>query len=190
MSGCIGCGTGLIMCPLALNTPLVQLRATPNKARTYSHFLANIMDFKPIMNIPSLGICTSLTNPAVAAAKLNGVPVFMPLPSEVVKQRNKIAEKHSRDKDKKQERSLLRQEMDINASYDQDKKDDKKKVPKITPVPGAPCVPVTMYPWIPHKPVDIALGFPALRHDRTKLICVYGGIIKFVYAGQPKVQIK
>jgi hypothetical protein len=41
---------------------------------------ANIMDFKPNMNIPPFGMCTSLANPQVAAATSAAMGVLTPQP--------------------------------------------------------------------------------------------------------------
>lgn len=41
---------------------------------------ANIMDFAPILNIPPFGVCTSLANPAVAAATAAAFGVLTPMP--------------------------------------------------------------------------------------------------------------
>ena len=41
---------------------------------------ANIMDQKPIMNIPPFGMCNSLANPMVAAATAAALGVLTPMP--------------------------------------------------------------------------------------------------------------
>ncbi|MCY1022810.1 DUF4280 domain-containing protein [Pyxidicoccus sp. MSG2] len=42
--------------------------------------LANIMDNKPILNIPPFGMCQSLANPMVAAATAAALGVLTPMP--------------------------------------------------------------------------------------------------------------
>ena len=41
---------------------------------------ANIMDHKPMVNIPTFGMCSSLANPTVAAATTAALGVLTPMP--------------------------------------------------------------------------------------------------------------
>ena len=41
---------------------------------------ATIMDFVPLLNIPSFGLCTSIVNPEVAAATAAALGVLTPMP--------------------------------------------------------------------------------------------------------------
>ena len=43
-------------------------------------FVANIMDNKPMVNIPSFGMCRSLANPTVASATSAACGVLTPMP--------------------------------------------------------------------------------------------------------------
>jgi hypothetical protein len=71
--------TGTIMqcsfgvAPAALNVLPVNgvIGATP---------IANVMDNKPLVNVPPFGMCSSLANPAVAAATAAALGVLTPMP--------------------------------------------------------------------------------------------------------------
>jgi hypothetical protein len=53
----------------------------------------------------------------------------------------------------------------------------------LTPMP---CVPATVAPWVPGKPMVLVGKLPAL--DQTsKCMCMWGGVIQFSYAGQGTV---
>ena len=54
--------------------------ATPKQVRSGYMDAGNIMDHKPIMNIPPFGLCMSLTNPTVAAATTAALGVLTPMP--------------------------------------------------------------------------------------------------------------
>ena len=60
--------------PSALNV-LPTSKTTANKMPA-----ANIMDNKPFVNIPPFGMCTSIANPAVAAATAAALGVLTPMP--------------------------------------------------------------------------------------------------------------
>jgi hypothetical protein len=51
-----------------------------NRTNTEGPPAANIMDFKPMANIPPFGMCSSLTNPTVAAATTAALGVLTPMP--------------------------------------------------------------------------------------------------------------
>jgi hypothetical protein len=62
----------IMMCSFGMAP--ASLIVTPEKMITAGAPAANIMDFKPMVNIPTFGACTAPTNPAVIAAKAGGSP--------------------------------------------------------------------------------------------------------------------
>lgn len=68
-----------IMCPFgAAPAPITVLPM--NKVMATSKPMANIMDNKPIANIPSFGVCMSLTNPMTASLTAAALGVLTPGP--------------------------------------------------------------------------------------------------------------
>jgi hypothetical protein len=58
-----------------------SLVVTPaNRVMTSSQPAATIMDNKPMVNVPSFGMCMSPANPAVAAATAAALGVLTPMP--------------------------------------------------------------------------------------------------------------
>ncbi len=57
-----------------------SLIATPKMIQTSNMDAANIMDNKPIANVPPFGMCQSLANPTVAAATAAALGVLTPMP--------------------------------------------------------------------------------------------------------------
>jgi len=65
------CSFGVAPAPLSVLPINMTFDATP---------AANIMDHKPIVNIPSFGMCMSPANPAVVAATAAAMGVLTPMP--------------------------------------------------------------------------------------------------------------
>ena len=55
----------------------------------------------------------------------------------------------------------------------------------LTPMP---CVPVTPAPWVPGAPTVLLGNFPTLDNT-SQLACIWGGVIKFLDAGQETVEV-
>ena len=73
------CAGALMKCVFGMTpAPLVVLPV--NRVLITNLPMANIMDHKPIVNIPPFGMCTSLANPAVAAATAAALEVLTPMP--------------------------------------------------------------------------------------------------------------
>ena len=73
------CQGALLAC--SFGTAPASLGVLPtNKVITNSKPAANIMDHKPMVNIPPFGLCTSLANPAVASATAAALGVLTPMP--------------------------------------------------------------------------------------------------------------
>jgi hypothetical protein len=73
--------TALIKCAFGLGPP-VPLTAIPKGTPVLIGGLpaATIMDFAPMANIPTMGMCSTPTNPAVAAATTAAMGVLTPVP--------------------------------------------------------------------------------------------------------------
>ncbi|HRI48816.1 MAG TPA: DUF4280 domain-containing protein [Pseudomonadota bacterium] len=72
------CMGAVMMCSFgAAPSSLVVIRPTNVSSAMPA---ANIMDMAPIANIPPFGVCTSLSNPTVAAATAAALGVLTPMP--------------------------------------------------------------------------------------------------------------
>ena len=71
-SALMTCTFGMMPCPLTVNPSRTVFMAGMQRA--------NIMDFLPITNIASFGMCSAPTNPAVIAATSAAMGVFTPAP--------------------------------------------------------------------------------------------------------------
>ncbi|USO01569.1 MAG: DUF4280 domain-containing protein [Alphaproteobacteria bacterium] len=77
--GCVNCMNGKLMC--SFGTAPGTLSVLPmNMVMVNNYPAANIMDHKPLMNVLPFGMCTSLANPAVAAATAAALGVLTPQP--------------------------------------------------------------------------------------------------------------
>jgi hypothetical protein len=69
----------MMMCSFGV-APSALVVPPANKTMTGGPPAANIMDFKPVANIPPFGMCTTPSNPAVAAATTAALGVLTPVP--------------------------------------------------------------------------------------------------------------
>ncbi len=77
--GMIVCTGAMMMCPFGAAPS--TLNVLPDKMiLAGSNPMANIMDNKPIVNIPPFGMCMSPSNPTVAAATAAALGVLTPMP--------------------------------------------------------------------------------------------------------------
>lgn len=77
MGMCI-CGNSMLQCSFGMIPgPLSVLPASQVMSTAP---VATIMDNKPMVNIPSFGMCTSIANPQVAAATAAALGVLTPMP--------------------------------------------------------------------------------------------------------------
>jgi hypothetical protein len=72
------CMGGMMMCTFGMAPSSIV--PTPKPIMTSNMVAANIMDHKPMMNIPPFGMCMSLANPTVAAATAAALGVLTPMP--------------------------------------------------------------------------------------------------------------
>jgi len=72
------CTGAMMMC--SFGTAPSDFKATPKMVKTGNMDAGNIMDNKPVMNIPPFGACQSLANPQVAAATAAAMGVLTPMP--------------------------------------------------------------------------------------------------------------
>ena len=67
------CNKGTTPCPLTATTAVM-------KADANFKTVATVMDHKPVVNIPSFGMCTTTTNPQVSSATSAAQGVLTPMP--------------------------------------------------------------------------------------------------------------
>lgn len=73
------CNGATLMCSCG-SAPSALIVLPANKVLTSYQPAANIMDHKPVVNIPTFGLCNTLSNPAVAAATSAASGVLTPMP--------------------------------------------------------------------------------------------------------------
>lgn len=71
------CTGAQMMCTMGM-APSV-FNATPKTVMTNNMMAGNIMDNKPMANIPPFGMCMSLANPTVASATAGAMGVLTPM---------------------------------------------------------------------------------------------------------------
>ena len=75
------CNGATIKCAFAVPPGISSLIVLPVKrVMVGKQPAANIMDYVPMVNIPTFGMCMSITNPAVAAATSAALGVLTPMP--------------------------------------------------------------------------------------------------------------
>lgn len=72
MGAMMKCSMGMSPAPLAV--------VAPRKYSIQQRPIANILDNKPMVNIPTFGMCRSLANPSVASATSAACGVLTPMP--------------------------------------------------------------------------------------------------------------
>ena len=73
------CNGAMLQCSMGM-APSTFV-ALPDKLTMVSNMpMANIMDFKPMVNIPPFGMCQSMANPTVASATAAAYGVLTPMP--------------------------------------------------------------------------------------------------------------
>ncbi len=76
--GLLVCGGAILQCSFG-QAPM-PLMVLPQSGVTNIMPAANIMDNKPIVNIPPFVMCSSIANPTVAAATASALGVLTPMP--------------------------------------------------------------------------------------------------------------
>ncbi|MCB1767467.1 MAG: DUF4280 domain-containing protein [Candidatus Competibacteraceae bacterium] len=75
------CNGAMLKCMFAVPPGISTLIVLPiNRVMTSNQPAANIMDNKPIVNIPTFGMCMSPTNPAFVSATAAALGVPTPVP--------------------------------------------------------------------------------------------------------------
>ncbi|MGA3125493.1 MAG: DUF4280 domain-containing protein [Candidatus Korobacteraceae bacterium] len=123
------CMGASMMCTFGV-APSSLVVLPPNMVFTNEVPDANIMDHIPMVNIMPFGMCSSPSNPMVAAATAAALGVLTPMP----------------------------------------------------------CIPNTPSPWVTGAPT-VLLGNQPTLDNISQLMCIWGGVITFVDAGEETVQV-
>jgi hypothetical protein len=70
---------GMMQCTFGA-APAALIVLPANRTNAGGPPAANIMDHKPMVNIPTFGMCSSIANPTVAAATAAALGVLTPMP--------------------------------------------------------------------------------------------------------------
>jgi len=73
------CTGALMMCSFGVAPATLNVTSDPT-VTTSGMPAATIMDFAPIANVPTFGMCITLSNPAVASATAAALGVLTPMP--------------------------------------------------------------------------------------------------------------
>lgn len=79
MAGNLVCAGAQLMCSFGM-APSALAVLPQNKVLCGGPPAANILDNKPLVNVPPFGMCSSLANPTVAAATAAALGVLTPMP--------------------------------------------------------------------------------------------------------------
>lgn len=74
------CNGAKLMCSMGSAQSELGIIHPAEQSYLHGQNIANIMDHQPMMNIRPFGLCSSLANPAVAAATAAALGVLTPMP--------------------------------------------------------------------------------------------------------------
>lgn len=77
--GTFVCNGALMQCSFGMS-PISLVVADPTRPKISNLPMANIMDYVPLTNIPSFGMCQSMANPTVASATAAALGTLTPMP--------------------------------------------------------------------------------------------------------------
>ncbi len=73
------CQGAMLQCSFGI-APSTFSVIDPSRPKCMNMAIGNIMDNKPMVNIPSFGMCQSMANPSVASATASAMGVLTPMP--------------------------------------------------------------------------------------------------------------